>query len=347
MVTGITKISVFLLFSLLIVMIPMNAAGASSSISQGNTVYIGEQGLDITAAVGADTKIGWWASGAAIATSAPDQSIAISNPSSFFVTPSAFASYTGNWYRLNAAGQVDGIAFNVQDPQLIVRVEDMTLGYDRTNDWVPTGDLVRFAIESNLDAASSQRGGGTPVTIYVQGPDGGQYSALYGAGGATHSIVDIPVNTNPFYTDSVGITWDTGNPLYSQGTYVIWGECNMNHMKDNYPVTGKSVSNQVTILDQDVNPLIRSHVSTTKPTTVITTRIVTPKPTTSKITTVQTTQPVTTLQTTVPETPTSLPTPSATIPSTPLPSTTKAPGFEFSLAVFSTIIGIGLCIKKE
>ena len=340
-----TKNSVLLLFFLLLLLIPASAAAAAlNAITQGSTVFIGEQGLDISAAVGADTKIGWWGAGAAIATSAPSQTVTIANPASFFVTPGAFTPYTGNWYRLNAIGQVDGIAFTVADPYLAVRVEDTTISLDRTNDWLPKGDLARFVIDSNLYAVSSQRGVGAPVTIYVQAPDGGQYSALYGPGGITHSIVDIPLTTNPFYTDSI---WDTGNSAYAQGTYVIWAECNLNHMKDNYEVTGKTVSDKVTILDQDVNPLIRANVPTTSPTTSIITTAATPKPITPKLTTTQTPAQVTSTATTVPATPTGTTTTIGITPSTPASSSTKSPGFEFTITLFAMIIGTGLCLTKK
>ena len=338
------KFSVFLLFSLLLLLLPANAAALINAISQGNTVFIGEQGLDIRSAVGTDTQIGWWGSGAAIATSAPDQTVVISSPESFFVTPSAFTAYTGNWYRLSGTGQVDGIAFNVADPYLAIRVEDTTINLDRTNDWLPKGDLARFAIDSNLDSVYNQRGAGAPVTIYVQSPDGGQYSSLYGPGGITHSIVNIPITTNPFYTDSI---WDTGNSAYAQGTYVVWVECNLNHMKDNYDVTGKTVSNQVTVLDQDVNPLISANVPTTNPMTSIATTIATTRPVTSVATTVRTTQPVTSTTTTVPATLSGTTTIIGTIQSTPVTSPSQSSGFEFTFALLAIIVSIGLCLMKE
>ncbi len=40
---------------------------AINTISQGNTVFIGEEGLDISAAMGPDTQIGWWPPAADIA----------------------------------------------------------------------------------------------------------------------------------------------------------------------------------------------------------------------------------------------------------------------------------------
>lgn len=341
---------VLFIFSVCI-LVPAQAAPPISTVPQGGTVFVGEQGLDITSAIGTDSRIGWWASGAAITSSAPDQTVAVPNPTSFFVTPNAFTSYTGNWYRLDASGKADGIAFNVLDPQLAVQVYDTSLSLDRTNDWVPTGDQVRFTINSNLYTISSQRGQGAPVTIYVQAPDGAQYSSVVDAGGISHSMVEIPVTSNPFYTDSAGITWNTGNPLYTQGTYTVWAECNMNHMKDNYLVTGKTISTQITILDQDVNPLIRSGVTTTNPTVIATTPPSTPRPTPIPTTETRIPTPSPTTSTAPFVTTTSMNTIEVTPAATNLPvqtvsSATAAPGFDVMVTTIALLMGIALCKKK-
>ena len=62
---------VFVCISLLAVPV---MAGAYTIIQQGGTVFIGEQGLNVAAALGNDTSVGWWASGAAIPTSSPERS---------------------------------------------------------------------------------------------------------------------------------------------------------------------------------------------------------------------------------------------------------------------------------
>jgi hypothetical protein len=286
------------------------------TISQGNTVFVGEQGLDITSAMGGDTQIGWWASGAAIATSSPDAQVVISDPNNFFVLPSQFSSYTGSWYRLNAQGKPDGSAFNVADPSLDIRVEDTTVNVDETNGWVSRGDEVRFRIDSNLNVVSTQRGSGAPITIRVQSPDGGTYSALVNTAGVATTLENIPLTGSPFYYLTTPI-WDTGNSLYSPGTYIIWAECNMNRMKDNYGVSGKTISQQTSLLDQDQNPLISVNVPTTSPTTHITTTTPMTRQTTASISTA----------TPMPATSQSTPTPlvAATTVAVPAVSTSLAP----------------------
>jgi hypothetical protein len=149
------------------------------------------------------------------------------------------------------------------------------------------------------------------------------------------SIVDIPVNTVPFYTGSI---WNMGNPdVYGPGTYTIWAESNINNMKNNYEVIGKTVSKPFNLLNQGQNPLITK--ATTVP--IQTTRTPTQAPT--QITTRMPTQ--TLESTTVPTLPpTEIPITTAT--QVPSPSPTKAPGFEATLAGAALLFGLVFHLKK-
>jgi hypothetical protein len=309
---------------------------AINTISQGNIVFIGEQGLDISAAMGPDTGIGWWASAADIMTTSPTNSIDLTNRiTGFMVTPSEFSGYTGNWYRLNSEGKADGIAFNVAEPRLDIKAEDTTVQVDvEALKWIPTGDDIQFRIDNNLAPMASQRGSPPLITIKVQGPDGGIYSAVYNAGGVPTSIVDIPVTSTRYYT---GTIWNMGDPArYSPGTYTIWAECNVNKMNDNYDVTGKTISRKITLLNQGVNPLITKKVTTPTPTTAVQTATQaittasTPAFVTTTITTPAPTEPLTTTTTAVPS-----------------PTRTKAQGFGTIMAVTAISLGLVFYLKKE
>lgn len=328
---GIKASVVMLVFASLFLVGP--ATAALNTITTGAIVFIGEDGLDISSAMGGDTRIGWWASGAAIATSSPDYTITVSNPGSFFVSPTDFLSHTGPWYRLNASGNADGTAFTVVDPRLELRVEDTTVGVDVTDKWVPTGDSVRFRIETNLVSISQRPGvSATPITIKVQSPDGAVYTSLVNSAGISTSTVDIPVTSSPFFTDSI---WDTGRiSMYPTGTYNVWAECNVNFMKDRYGVAGKTISSQVGLLDQDQNPLYNPTTLTTNPTTL---------PTTVP-TTISTTVPQTTL---IPSTPATTITTVVPPVTTPAPTQTQAPGFEGILAGAGIISGLVLYLRKK
>ena len=337
-----TTITITVIISFFLLVLP--AIATINTISQGNTVFLGEEGLDISGAMNADTQIGWWASGASIATSAPYPTYVISNAGSFYADPSLFRSYQGTWYRLDALGKADGAAFSIADPNLNLRVEDTTVSVDVTqNKWVYRGDEVGFRIETNLNAISSQRDTPALITIKVQSPDGGVFTALVNNAG-THSIENIPVSSSPYDTGSV---WDTGRSTYDPGTYTIWAECNVNNMKNNYEVTGKTVSTKISMLNTEFNPLIGVNVPTTQvtstPTTIITTTPI------LKITTVPKTSPMTVVITATPPaaaTPipqtsaTTLPAPAATTPK-------KSPGFGIIVTAVSVALIAVVILKKH
>ena len=312
-----------------------------TTISQGNTVFIGEEGLDITAAMGPDTRIGWWASAAEIATTSPSQSFDVTGRiTSFMITPSEFSGYTGNWYRLNNQGKVDGVAFLVADPQLEIKAEDTTVEVNPQLNWIPTGDDIQFRIDSNLAQMFFQRGSPALITLHVKSPEGSEYSALYDAGGMPTSIEAIPVTSTPYVT---GPIWNMGNPgLYTPGTYTYWAESNVNHMNDNYNVEGKTISRKSLLLNQGTNPLIPTATTLPSPNTRTPTQVTIQTKTQS--TTLST--PQTTVSTVVQTPPSNLsPTPPATV--IPSPSQTQAPGFGPTLAISAILFGLVMILKKE
>ncbi|MGA7628453.1 MAG: DUF3821 domain-containing protein [Methanoregula sp.] len=322
-------------------------AGAYTTVQQGGTVYIGEQGLNVAAAVGTDTSIGWWASGAAIATSSPDYTYPVSSSSNFYVSPSPFEQYTGTWYRINSQGKEDGIAFTVDDPSLSIRVIDSSINLDVTNKWIPRGDQATFEIDSNLNQIFSRGSSSTEgITLYIQAPSGGQYSSLFDSSGGLHSLENL-VLSSPSY--QLPWSWDTGNSQYTTGTYLIWAKCDINGMYDNYGIPGKTISQQTTVLDQEQNPLISVNV----PSTVSTTNSQAVQPTTFTPTTVITSTPATTpsIQYTTPSltvTTTSQSEPTTVAQSIPVETApTKASGFGLILAVISVFSMVVIILKKQ
>ena len=299
----------------------------------GGTVYIGEQGLDFTTlAAPLITRIAWWSPGSSFLTQAPDYQITVNNPGNFYISPNEFGSRTGTWYCVSAANAVIAPAFTVKDPQIGIRIEDTSINGDITdNGWVYRGDEVRFRIDSNLADIASRPGAVEPtVTIKVQGPDGGTYSALVNKAGVLTPL-DVSVSTTPFYNP--GPVWDTGSSSYTPGTYTIWAECNANRMKDNYNIVGKTVSTQRPLRVQEQNPLIGVTVLTTSPTIQQTTKI------TTKATTIVTIKPITIVSTTM-----ATPVETVLSPVTPAPSPTptKAAGLCGWCAVLGGVIGCAL-----
>lgn len=327
---------------LALLLLPAGGMAALNTISPGNIVFLGEEGLDITAAMGGNTRIAWWASAAQIPLSSPSYTIDVApSATSFFVSPTEFAGKLGPWYRLDAAGNANGAAFVVTDPNLDIRVLDATVGVDATsNGWITAGDEVEFKITTNLYQMGERTGvAGAPITIKVQSPDGATYSALANRNGAYTGIVDLPVPTSPYLT---GPIWDTGRvDAYPPGTYRIWAECNANNMKDNYDMPGKTYTPQSSLLDQERNPLIGVSTRTAAPTTVGT------SPPTTVRTTVAT--PIPTTVTTPPAVLTTPPAepPAAPPTAAPTPARTRSPGFEAILAAGALLLALAGSCRKD
>src|SRR5208283_3635188 len=95
----------------------------------GATIYIGEQQLNLSW-VPVGSQVGWLASAAPINTTAPSQTLTITNNQSFYVSPT-LAGYAGNWYVL-PVGATPQLAFSVAAPSIAVDVWDLSTGTTAT-----------------------------------------------------------------------------------------------------------------------------------------------------------------------------------------------------------------------
>lgn len=341
MANSLGKTCILLMAAFLVLSTGACAAAPIATIASGNTVFLGEEGLDITAALNGDTRVGWWASAASISTTSPSYTISVSDPAAFFINPTEFMGKLGVWYHLNPDGRANGTAFLVADPNLDLRVEDATLDYDATNGWIPTGDEIQFRITTNLVQMTERAGvSSVPIKLVVESPDGARFTALTNRAGVATSLSDIPVSTSPY---STGPIWDTSrrdtNPF---GTYKIWAECNVNSMKDNYGAEGKTYTRNAGVLSQDDNPLISLNTRTTVMTTVTTAPTTKATPITTAATPITTPPATVPATTTVPATVTTAP--PATVATT-LPA--KTPGFGTVLAGTALLIALVLSARKE
>ena len=309
------------------ILLALPATGAINTIPSGGTVFIGEQGLDITATgVTSGSNIAWYGPGGSV-TDVPQATVTVENAGLFYVIPATFEGKTGPWFTQPG----NNLAFYVNDPTIGIKVIDYTAGFTLSPSayWLPVGDTAGFRIDSNLYTMANRPGvTGAPVTIKLIGPGGVQYSSVDG-----YSLMNIPVSSTPYNT---GAVWYTGSSTYARGDYTATAECNANSMKDNYDVVGKTVSEPASFLLSVTNPLITSSIT---PTTITT--VPTSLPTTVP-TTVPTTLPttITTVPSTVP--PTSAPT---TLPPTTVPATT-APGFGICLAGIAAFAAALVAIRR-
>lgn len=221
---------------LLIICAILTTEAAINQIPKGGTVFIGEEDLDISATgVQSGGEIAWWAPGTMVRDSVPSYSLIIANNTSFYTDPNIFSKRTGPWYTMPDRE----LAFYIQQPLLQIRIFDVATGRDRTSGKVVRGDELMFRIDSNLYTMKEREIAGAPVTIRVRNPNGVEYDSLINASGQRTSLIEIPVDSQSYYTVPI---WDTGYRDYPFGVYEIWAECNANRMMDNYFVEGGTIS---------------------------------------------------------------------------------------------------------
>ncbi|HII98396.1 MAG TPA: PQQ-binding-like beta-propeller repeat protein [Methanoregula sp.] len=243
-------------------------------IGQGATIFIGEQGLNITHAlnqanaapdidgVPALTSIGWWPSAALVGTTAPARTVDVSvTYASLLVDPANFVGYTGGWYLLDAGGMAANAThpvFSAMDPMLDLRVWDYDHAADVTGTSVSSGTRLGFRIDTNMYAAvdAIHRSPLNPSTdgfinLIVKNESATILTALYNESTSEDPEVAGPttilknyVNVQPYFWGSSGTySWktnatDNGIALYPDGTYTVQAESTLNHMKDNYKNAG-------------------------------------------------------------------------------------------------------------
>jgi PGF-CTERM protein len=243
-------------------MLPASAA-TIKQVPQGGDVFIGEEGLDVSAAIGTATQVAWFASGNDPATSTPDYVLTVGTPTSFYVSPQTFVGKTGNWYQW--AGTVGPVAFNVVDPAIVVKVWDNTAGKDVSSKSVPPGNYLNFRIETNTYSVTARGDAGTQgfVKVRVKTSDGAVYTSLFETTSASYPIDNMRPTSDLWYwrpnPPADGQGWNTGvldangARMYKAGTYTVYAELDLNKIKDNYKApdgsdyTGKTISSTQTV----------------------------------------------------------------------------------------------------
>ena len=243
-------------------MLPASAA-TIKQVPQGGDVFIGEEGLDVSAAIGTATQVAWFASGNDPATSTPDYVLTVGTPTSFYVSPQTFVGKTGNWYRWT--GAIGPVAFNVVDPAIVVKVWDNTAGKDVSGKSVPPGNYLNFRIETNTYSVTARGDAGTQgfVKVRVKTSDGAVYTSLFETTSASYPIDNLRPTSDLWYwrpnPPADGQGWNTGvldangARMYKAGTYTVYAELDLNKIKDNYKApdgsdyTGKTISSTQTV----------------------------------------------------------------------------------------------------
>ena len=262
------KKHIYLILAVALALAPFVALSSAeiNKIAQGQDVFLGEQDLDISAAVGTteSAQVAFWNAGDSLSDE-PADILSVSDTTRFYVSPNLFIGKMGNWYRWDGYAAA-GIAFSVKDPSLDLKIWDDTSGSDITDKSVPVGSFANFRIETNMMQIANRPGyteTDGPFTIKVKTPDGGVYTSLVGINGTEQTLTSLTIDKQVWYwvgkdTDHSQYPpndgWDTGavdrygNRVYKTGTYTAWMEANVNSIMDNYVApdgsgyTGKTTS---------------------------------------------------------------------------------------------------------
>jgi len=241
------------------------------NVTQGATVFIGEQGLDVTSALNsanaagtpsAFTTIGWWASAADLYNTAPTVSLDLNGRAAYFtVTQFEFDTYEGQWYLLdpannNVAKTGAGAVFNVKSPKLdiTVRNPDQYDGADVSGQSVPIGTRLQFQIGTNMytvlnptyrtpvyDTAGSDPNTDGYLDIVVRDQNGAYHLTLPGdVPGVSNTLLALNVSTQPYtwgrtnrgLGPGINYVWNTST--YPAGTYTVSVQSKLNNMYENY-----------------------------------------------------------------------------------------------------------------
>jgi PGF-CTERM protein len=258
------RFSLALIAVVALAMLILPASAAVNQIAQGGDVFIGEEGLDVSAAVGAFNQVAWFASGTNPSTDTPNAVIAVGNPASFYVAPADFVGKTGNWYRWDGGATRNQVAFNVVDPNIAIKIWDQNANKDVTGKSVPAGNFENFRVETNIYSVTNRPNylGEGFVNIRVKTADGATYTALWQSTTVSVPLTDQVVDASLWYwvpSGNVNQGWNTGvidingARVYKAGVYTVYAEISLNKMKDNYKApdgsdyTGKTVTTTNTV----------------------------------------------------------------------------------------------------
>jgi hypothetical protein len=213
-------------------------------ISPNDQVFIGEEGLNITAAVPEDVnQIAWFSPGSNPQVDVPSLILTIGSKQNFYVSPTQFGHATGTWYTWNATALSP--AFQVFYPTLNMRLWNQDTGQDVSGMSVNPGTLVNFRVETNM-ISITRRAGYDPgsdgyISLLLTSPSGATLTAVIGPDGTPIPLQNFDVDTLPWYLIPPGTDagWDTaaflqaGSRLYPTGTYTARMDYNVNRLQDN------------------------------------------------------------------------------------------------------------------
>ncbi len=206
------------------------APAAARSISDGDTIYVGEDDLDVDSLFGspgpgtAGTLV-WYSSVSSATSATVGKTIAVANVSDFDLTSSAVGSSTGAWYAFtappftNQSAALGTVLVEVPSVSLDVLQGSGTTSVNGKS--VTRGQDIRFQIQHNVGTLPA---GAANVEVRVTTPAGGTVTTfegvplnvdLSGTQKADTALISLRNATTGTYT-AQGV-WKSGSALYDKG----------------------------------------------------------------------------------------------------------------------------------
>jgi len=221
------------LYILILVCFLVATAHASHIISPGDTVFLGEGGLDISRAVpGQYQAVATFTPGTRL-DAEPESIVLLSQKTGQYILGGQYR--TGSWYCWNSQTHTVGpLAFIVAEPFAMLRIKDKTSGTDVTNGDLASGNLGDFQISTNLWPVTTRSGYNSAtdgfLDILLDSPFGATYVSVATPHGEK-SLTSLSPSVDPWlWGDQTGGWKTTG---YESGKYTASFSLNLNGMQDN------------------------------------------------------------------------------------------------------------------
>ncbi len=234
----------FIIIALFLI-IPTLVSATSVIVPMGGDVFLGEEGLDIRAAVPPPyDAIAFYSPGSSPGSEMPLDTRRV-DTSLFTATPILYQDRIGPWYQWDSRrGTPGSIAFTLREPRVSVRVLQQTNREDVSSGTIPRGSALFIQIDTNIGTVAQRPGFNSAydglLDLLISTPGGGIQTSVETKSGGMVSLARItPQESLQTFPALQTGGWDTsatsgtGNFLYSTGLFTVQPRLSFNRVDDN------------------------------------------------------------------------------------------------------------------
>lgn len=239
-----------LLLILLLILTPLSVSATTSIIPRGGEIFLGEEGLDIRAAVPPPyDAIAFFPAGSSLLEMPLD--VRKIETRSFSASPSLYMDRLGTWYQWDSRRGVAGSpAFIIREPRATVRILQQATMEDISSGTVSRGAALYFQVDTNTGTVAS-RPGFNPASdglmdLLITTPGGGILTGVETRNAGMFSLSRITLQDSlqtipPALTGGwdTGATGSAGSYLYAGGTYTVTPRFSFNRIDENLRQIGR------------------------------------------------------------------------------------------------------------